>query len=213
MDEKLSAIRTEYHHRVLNEENINKDPFTQLDLWLDEAVKAGLQEPNAMVLSTLGRQNRPSSRVVLLKGLSPEGLVFYTNYHSRKASEIEASPAVAAVFFWPSLERQVRVEGRVRAIPAAGSDRYFAERPRNSQIGAWASPQSEIIPDRAFLEKRFTDFEKRFEGREVNRPPHWGGYRIVPDYFEFWQGAPGRLHDRLSFELNTGSWVLRRLAP
>ena len=166
-----------------------------------------------MILSTIGRNNRPAARVVLLKGLDRDGLVFYTNYHSRKASDLDIHPVAAVVFFWAALERQVRVEGDVHTIPAEASDRYFSERPRNSQIGAWASPQSSVIPDRQFLEERYAQYEKEFQGHDVERPPHWGGYRLIPDYFEFWQGAPGRLHDRLVFEKKDGEWVLKRLAP
>ncbi len=197
----------------LNKKEIDRDPVQQLDHWLSEAVDAGLTEPNAMVLSTIGLNNRPSSRVVLLKGLDKNGLVFYTNYHSRKAVELDKNPVASVVLFWPSLERQVRVEGRVVFANPGESDRYFAERPRKSQIGAWASPQSEVIPDRQFLEERFAAFEKVYKDRPVDRPPHWGGYRIIPDYFEFWQGAPGRLHDRLIFKKNGKDWSLERLAP
>ena len=213
MKEKLSAIRKKFQHKVLDEENIEANPFEQLESWLNEAIEADLPEPNAMILSTLGKKNKPASRVVLLKELNNEGLVFYTNYHSRKASELDANPVASAVFFWPALERQVRVEGNVMFVPAEMSDNYFAERPRNSQIGAWASPQSEVIPDRKFLEERFETFKKEFAGREVDRPPHWGGFRLVPEYFEFWQGAPGRLHDRLVFEKAGRTWLLKRLAP
>jgi pyridoxamine 5'-phosphate oxidase len=211
--EKLSAIRKEYHHKGLTESTIARDPFQQLENWLSDAVDAGIQEPNAMILSTLGRNGRPAARVVLLKGLSPEGLVFFTNYHSRKASDLDAHPVAALVFYWGILERQVRVEGKIRFTSAEESDRYFAERPRNSQIGAWASEQSSVIPDRQYLESRFNDFESEFSGRAVDRPPHWGGYRLVPDYFEFWQGAPGRLHDRIVFEREGTGWNMKRLAP
>ena len=213
MKEKLSAIRKEYHHRILDEKSIDKDPFRQLERWLNDAIDAGLPEPNAMILSTISKNGSPSSRVVLLKGLSEEGLIFYTNYHSRKASELQARPEASVVLFWPSLERQVRVEGKVSAVGPGMSDRYFAERPRNSQIGAWASPQSEVIPDREFLEERYKSFEMKFAGGEVKRPPHWGGYRLNPVRFEFWQGAPGRLHDRLVFESIDSNWIIKRLAP
>ncbi|HYW94793.1 MAG TPA: pyridoxamine 5'-phosphate oxidase [Bacteroidales bacterium] len=213
MKEKLSAIRQEYHHRSLDEKSIDKDPFRQLETWLSDAIDAGLPEPNAMILSTISKKGGPSSRVVLLKGLSKEGLIFYTNYHSRKASELKAMPEASVVLFWPSLERQVRVEGKVAAVEPGMSDRYFAERPRNSQIGAWASPQSEVIPGREFLEERYKSFEMKFAGDKVKRPPHWGGYRLSPASFEFWQGAPGRLHDRLVFESTDGIWAIKRLAP
>ncbi len=166
-----------------------------------------------MVLSTVSNENRPASRVVLLKKLDSDGLVFYTNYHSRKASHLDANPAASLVFFWPSLEKQVRVEGLIVKVPAGESDRYFSERPWISQIGAWASPQSEVIRDRKFLEERFHFYEKQFANRDVIRPSHWGGYRLLPEYFEFWQGAPGRLHDRLVFEKSTEDWILKRLAP
>ncbi len=172
-----------------------------------------MPEPNAMILSTSGSNGRPSSRVVLLKGLSDKGLVFYTNYNSRKASEIEGNPYATAVFYWRSMDRQVRIEGRIEQVPAEESDNYFAERPHDSQIGAWASPQSETIPGRKYLEERFREYEKKFMNQPVPRPPHWGGYRIVPDYFEFWQAGPGRLHDRLAFRKQEDAWELTRLAP
>jgi pyridoxamine 5'-phosphate oxidase len=175
---------------------------------------AELIEPYAMTLSTVNKENRPSARVVLLRDLSTGGFTFFTNYLSRKGHDIAVNPFAALNFFWPDLERQIRIEGKIVTLAAADSDAYFASRPRGSQIGAWSSPQSELIESRELLEQNVEQFTQQFEGKEVARPAHWGGYCLIPDYIEFWQGRESRLHDRICyFQHSDGSWVRSRLAP
>jgi len=210
----LSSLRNEYNQSCLDERDINLDPIRQLRTWLDEAVAAGVYEPSAMALATATPDGHPSVRIVLLKGLDELGLTFHTCYDGRKGKELEANPHGAVVLFWPTLERQVRVEGRVERVSAEESDAYFKTRPLESQIGAWASPQSEVIASRADLETRYEDVKNRFAGREIPRPNNWGGLRLIPSVFEFWQGRPGRLHDRIRFNKPTeGNWRIERLAP
>ncbi len=205
---------TDYPLPPLDESNVDRDPFRQFQLWWEEALGAGLMEPSAMTLATATPDGRPSARMVLLRGADERGFVFYTNYDSRKGLELAANPHAALVLYWTELDRQVRIEGRVEMTSAEESDRYFAGRPRESQLGAWASSQSGVIPDRAWLDLRFEEVASRFAGREVPRPPNWGGYRLVPISIEFWQGRPGRLHDRLLYQgLENGEWGLERLAP
>ena len=199
---------------LLDEHLINPDPIKQFQQWFDDAIKASLPLPEAMSLATVKSDGKPTSRMVLLKGVDLNGFVFYTNYRSAKAKELDANPNAALVFFWPQLERQVRVEGRVTRTSAAESSEYFATRPRGSQIGAWASPQSEVIATRTELEKRKAEFEERYRDREVHWPEHWGGYRLKPDRIEFWKGRPDRLHDRILYEREAdGTWSIKRLAP
>jgi len=199
---------------TLDERLIDADPVKQFQRWFDDAIKASLPLPEAMSLATVTSDGKPTSRMVLLKGVDLNGFVFYTNYRSAKAKELDANPNAALVFFWPQLERQVRVEGRVMRTSAAESREYFATRPRGSQIGAWASPQSEVIATRTELEKRKAEFEARYRDREVDWPEHWGGYRLKPDRLEFWKGRPDRLHDRILYEREAdGTWSIRRLAP
>jgi pyridoxamine 5'-phosphate oxidase len=210
----ISDDRKDYARFSLHEENLDPDPIRQFALWFDEATKSAVAEPNAMTLATCTIDGRPSARIVLLRGLDERGFAFFTNYESRKARELDKNPWAALVFFWHELERQVRVEGRVERVSAEDSDVYFHSRPANSRTGAWASPQSEVIPSKQALEERFGDLEDRFADGAVPRPPHWGGYRLVPDTVEFWQGRPSRLHDRLRYTRRQhGDWLLERLAP
>ena len=210
----LAGLRKEFTRGGLAPENLANDPRQQLQLWLDEAIAVEHTEPNAMTLATAGADGRPHARVVLLKGLEEGGLVFYTNYQSAKGREMAENPWVSVLFFWPLLERQVRVEGKVQQLPSELSDAYFASRPRVSQLGAWASPQSEEVSAYEVLEQRFREVEERFKGRPVPRPPHWGGYLLVPDSYEFWQGRPGRLHQRYRYVSSEGSdWRREVLAP
>jgi pyridoxamine 5'-phosphate oxidase len=208
----IATLRTEYSLKTLDEAGVDRDPMKQFGVWMVEAIHAQLPEPTAMNLSTVGPQGRPAGRIVLLKGVDPRGFVFYTNYASRKGRELEARPAAALTFLWKELERQVRIEGAVEKVAAAESDEYFATRPMGSRIGAWASPQSEPIESRDWLEQRWTELTAKF-GEEPPRPPHWGGYRVKPDYLEFWQGRRSRLHDRIAYTREAAGWKIARLAP
>lgn len=203
---------------TLDETNVAPDPLRQFEHWFAEAVKSQVPEPNAMTLATVAADGRPAARIVLLKEFDARGFVFFTNYRSRKGRELAAHPAATLLFFWPDLERQVRIEGAVTRLEPEESAAYFAERPRSSQLGAWASPQSEPIPGRADLEARFAAAAERFRDADVAVPcpPHWGGYRLSPDVLEFWQGRTSRLHDRIRYrqaEKHAGAWVIDRLAP
>jgi len=210
----LQDLRREYEAEGLHEADVDTDPFVQFGHWLDAALASGLPEPNAMTLATVGAGGRPAARVVLLRGFDPRGLVFYTNYESRKGGELAASPWAALVFYWADLHRQVRVEGRVARVADAESDAYFAGRPAGSRLGAIASPQSQVIPDCAALDRRIAALAAEYGAGPIPRPPYWGGYRVTPDLFEFWQGQPNRLHDRLRYRpTDGGGWVLERLAP
>lgn len=211
----LAALRREYEDRGLNEGDLGPHPITAFIGWLVAAGEAGLYEPNAMVVSTLSPAATPSSRLVLLKGIDQRGFVFYTNFDSRKAADLAANDACALLFPWHPLERQVRVEGIAARVDEAESDAYFAVRPRNAQIGAWASPQSAAVENREFLNARFASESDRFAAVEhIPRPPHWGGLRVRPHLIEFWQGRPGRLHDRICFQrIDETDWATQRLAP
>lgn len=224
-DERVDAwarVRREYADVGLREVDAGADPYPLLERWLADALAAfdagALAEPNAMALATVGPDGSPSVRTVLLKGLHDGGLCLYTNHDSRKGQDLAAEPRCAATLLWHELQRQVRVEGRAHRLPDEVSDAYFASRPRPAQLGAWASPQSRPVTDRAVLERAYVEVEERFAGRpEVPRPPHWGGWRVVPERVEFWQGRPGRMHDRLRFtraQDATGTgWQRHRLAP
>lgn len=210
----IADLRREYGRHGLSEAEVMPDPIAQLRTWLDQAVAAGLTDANAAVVATVGPAGQPSARVLLIKGLDERGLVFFTNYESRKGRELAANPRAAATLFWPELERQVRVEGRTELAPPTESDQYFRSRPVESQLGAWASQQSEIIDGgRPELERRLAEVEKQFAGRDIPRPPHWGGIILGPSAVEFWQGRPGRLHDRLLYLREQSEWLIRRLSP
>ncbi len=208
----IADIRINYTYGELSEADIVADPLIQFQTWFDQALAAGVPEPNAMTVASVGADGRPSARMLLLKGVD-HGFVFYTNYTSRKASELDEQPFAALVFYWHALHRQVRIEGRIERVAAAESDAYYVSRPIGSQLGAWASNQSQVIPDRIILEQRMAELEQEYANRSILRPPQWGGYRLLPDVIEFWQGRPSRLHDRLRYRLADGVWVLERLAP
>lgn len=210
MEEK----QTTYSDSSLDESTIDRDPLVLFRSWLDEAIAAGIHLPEAMTLATATPEGKPSARLVLLKQADERGFVFYTNYNSRKAAELDANPQASLVFYWPQFERQVRVEGTVEKTSAAESDEYFKTRPRESQIGALASPQSQVIPSREYLQQQADELEEFYEGRDVNRPSHWGGYRLRAERIEFWKGRPSRLHDRIVYERQPDdSWTIKRLAP
>jgi pyridoxamine 5'-phosphate oxidase len=199
---------------TLDEKRVERDPIKQFQLWFDDARAAKLPLAEAMTLATATPEGRPSARMVLLKQVDKEGFVFFTNYHSAKAAQLESNPYAALVFYWNPLDRQVRVEGRVERTPVAESQEYFETRPRESQIGAWASPQSNVIAGREVLEQRAQELEEYYRDREIECPGHWGGYRLRPDKIEFWKSRIGRLHDRILYELQPdGTWSIKRLAP
>lgn len=211
----ISHLRQEYEAPAFDVDTVSKDPIHQFGIWFNEALESGILEPNAMFLSTRSLEGRPSGRIVLLKSFDHRGFVFFTNYESRKGQELHAFPYATLTFWWDRLMRQIRIEGIVEKVSAKDSTDYFQTRPRGSQISAWASPQSQIIDDREVLEAQIAEYELKFEGREVlPRPEHWGGYVVIPDSIEFWQGRSNRLHDRLLFTNNgQGHWTLARLAP
>ena len=215
MNRPLADLRKNYQRQALDEASASADALAQFERWFADALDAGVPEPNAMTLATATPDGRPSARIVLLKGVDDGGFVFFTNYESRKADELAQNPHAALVFWWQALERQVRAEGRVERLAADASDAYHARRPRGSQLGAWASPQSRIIETRAVLDTNLAEAEARFEGMPVPRPAHWGGFRLVPSAVEFWQGRPSRLHDRLRYRRAsaTDPWLVERLAP
>ena len=209
----IADIRKDYALRRLDESDVDADPFKQFHAWLREAIEAQVPEPTAMTLATAGASGRPAARIMLLKALDDRGFVFYTNYASRKGEELEARPAAALTFFWKELERQVRIEGAIEKVSAAESDEYFASRPLGSRIGAWASTQSATIESRQWLEARVKAAEAQ-HGESPPRPPHWGGYRVIPDWLEFWQGRQSRLHDRIAYTRGAGGgWQVTRLSP
>lgn len=208
----LAALRSEYETVGLREADLAADWHTQLGTWLSEAVDAGLPEANAMVVATADPAGRPSSRSVLLKAYDADGLVFYTNYGSRKGSELAANPWASVTFPWYALHRQVHARGQVERVSAAESDAYFASRPRGARLGAWSSPQSSVIDSREVLDTAFAAYDERWPG-PVPRPAHWGGFRLVPDVVEFWQGRANRVHDRLAYRRDGDRWVVERLAP
>ncbi|WP_346292253.1 pyridoxamine 5'-phosphate oxidase [Sphaerothrix gracilis] len=210
----IADLRQEYTQAGLERKTLNQDPFKQFELWFQQACEAELTEPNAMVLATAAAAAAPFQRTVLLKYFDSNGLVFFTNYGSRKAQQIDANPQVSLLFLWLPLERQVHITGRAARISADESLQYFLSRPRGSQLGAWTSQQSAVIPSRQFLEAQFEAIQQKFADREIPLPDFWGGYRVVPTSFEFWQGRPKRLHDRFLYTpAESGSWQIQRLSP
>ncbi len=213
IDTNLADLRQDYSKSKLSASSVSADPFDQFSQWMNEVLKAEIVEPTAMVLATVGADNKPSSRVVLLKGFDSEGFVFYSNYESRKGRALAENPYAAIHFFWPDLERQVNISGMVSRMPADDSDEYFRSRPYTSRVGAWASHQSEKLSSRIELVTRAAKFMVKYPTGNVPRPPYWGGYRLVPDRIEFWQGRESRLHDRICYDLVDGVWQISRLSP
>lgn len=210
----IADLRVEYTQAGLTEADCDPDPFRQFTTWFNQAMAVGGAEANAATLATCGPGWRPSARIVLLKGVDGCGFTFFTNYESRKGRELAANPFAALVCFWAELQRQVRIEGKVEQVTPEESDAYHRSRPRGSQLGAWCSFQSEVIAGREVLEARLKELEEKIGGGEVPRPPRWGGYRVIPDVIEFWQGRPNRLHDRIRYrKTETGTWVRERLSP
>ncbi|HEX4942738.1 MAG TPA: pyridoxamine 5'-phosphate oxidase [Usitatibacteraceae bacterium] len=208
----IADLRKDYALKRLDETDVDADPFRQFHAWLAEALEAQALEPTAMTLATADARGRPSARIMLLKALDDRGFVFYTNYASRKGEELAARPHAALTFFWKEVERQVRIEGGIEKVSAAESDEYFASRPLGSRIGAWASTQSATIESRQWLEGRVKAAEAQY-GDNPPRPPHWGGFRVIPDWLEFWQGRQSRLHDRIAYSRAGGGWKITRLSP
>jgi pyridoxamine 5'-phosphate oxidase len=209
----IASLRREYTREELTEDSVQKDPMGQFASWFDEALAAGLPEPTAMVLSTVDAEGRPSSRVVLLKGVDDGGFVWYTNYASRKGADLAANPHASLLFFWPELERQIRIDGVVTKVSPDESAAYFASRPLESRLGAWASHQSTVVASRDQLRHQYEEATARFADGEVPLPPTWGGYRLAPSTYEFWQGRPSRLHDRIRYRHVHGAWLIERLSP
>jgi pyridoxamine 5'-phosphate oxidase len=207
-----SILRKEYTSAGLDKADVDPDPLVQFHDWFEKVIDADLHEPNAMILATATTDGKPSARI-LLKGYDERGFVFYSNYEGRKAKEIDANPTCALLFYWGELERQVRIEGRASRLSGEESDAYFAGRPRGSRLGAWASEQSRPLEDRRILEERVRALEAEYEGREIPRPPFWGGYRVEPDTIEFWQGRENRLHDRIVYHRSGRGWKIVRLQP
>lgn len=214
MTDKIANLRLEYAAQVLLEESSAADPFAQFQAWWQQALESAIAEPNAMTLATASCDGVPSARIVLLKGFDQNGFVFYTNYNSYKGVQLAENPKACLVFFWKELERQVRITGLAAPVPPQESNAYFISRPEGSRIGAWASPQSQVIQSRAWLDGAYKKFAAEMQGTKIARPAHWGGYRVVPVVVEFWQGRPSRLHDRLQYSLEAdGTWKRERLAP
>lgn len=214
MKEYLSKLRKDYGRLGLSEADVHQDPIKQFELWLTDAANDGIVEPNAMCLSTVNNLGDPSSRIVLLRNFNEQGFTWYTNYNSPKAKDLQANNNASLNFFWPDLERQIRISGKVAKIPMLESIEYFKSRPRASQIGAWASEQSEAIVSREELDRKVKEIEEKFKNKEVEKPPFWGGFCLKPSKIEFWQGRPSRLHDRIQYTKGSnGNWLIQRLSP
>ena len=209
----LQQIRQEYSKHELDETAVDPNPLKQFETWMAQALESKVKEPTATTLATVDPANKPHTRIVLLKGYDESGLTFFTNHASDKGQEIEANPNVSLCFFWIELERQVRIDGIARKLPREEAEAYFKIRPHMSQIGAWASNQSEVVENRAYLDQKFESYLAKFPEGEVPMPETWGGYKITPNFYEFWQGRRSRLHDRIAFYLNDGSWAIKRLSP
>ncbi|MBN2523543.1 MAG: pyridoxamine 5'-phosphate oxidase [Bacteroidales bacterium] len=209
----LNELKNDYEENELNEADLLQDPFKQFDIWLEDAINEGLDDPNVMILSTVSESNRPSSRIVLLKEFNQKGFTFYSNYQSKKGKHLEKNSYGSLLFPWHTIKRQVRIEGKIDKISQEESDAYFDTRPFGSKIEAWISPQSEEIASRDYLVNQELKLKQKYEGKSVPRPSHWGGYRLMPDLFEFWQERENRLHDRFEFSLIKNKWIIRRLAP
>ncbi|MDD2196530.1 MAG: pyridoxamine 5'-phosphate oxidase [Bacteroidales bacterium] len=209
----LSQIRNDYNLKQLSKNAVLPNPIKQFGIWMDEAIAAECNEPNAMTLATSTFDGKPSARVVLLKDFNRQGFVFFTNYESNKGKQILQNPYGALVLFWPELQRQIRIEGLIKKTTEAESDNYFKTRPDKSKIGAWASPQSDVIRNRKYLENLNSDFREEFSGKTISRPPNWGGYILEPNIIEFWQGRTNRLHDRIQYSFINDEWITERLAP
>jgi pyridoxamine 5'-phosphate oxidase len=213
MQQPIADIRKDYKQQTLSESDVAPTPMAQFDKWWSDAIASNIDEVNAMTLATITSDGKPAARIVLLKGYDENGFVFYTNYESNKAKDLATNPYASVVFFWKELERQVRVEGTVIKTSSSVSDAYFTSRPKGSQIGAWASPQSQVITNRTMLEEQVVSLNKTYENAPIQRPAHWGGYVIQPTQIEFWQGRSSRLHDRIRYRLINQNWVIDRLAP
>ncbi|GJQ31823.1 MAG: pyridoxine/pyridoxamine 5'-phosphate oxidase [Ignavibacteriaceae bacterium] len=212
-NEIVASLRRNYQAATLDISDVTSDPLKQFEIWFKNALDSDLIEPNAMILSTVSAEMVPSARTVLLKGFDSEGFTFFTNYDSQKGREIEANPNVSLLFLWLELERQVRINGKATRIPEAESYTYFRSRPADSRIGAWASRQSTTVPGRTYLEAKFAEYKKKFGDTEIPLPPFWGGYKVIPERIEFWQGRPNRLHDRILYTKNENGWKIERLSP
>lgn len=214
MSKNIADLRKDYQKQTLSEDDVDSDPIEQFNSWWKDEVSSGMDEINAMTLATASKAGIPDARTVLLKSVSEEGFVFFTNYNSQKAKELEENPNACLLFYWKDLERQVKISGTVEKVTAAESDAYFNSRPEGSKIGAWASPQSTVIESREVIEKNIEKYTTQFAGSFISRPAHWGGYLVKPSVLEFWQGRPSRLHDRIQYiKTVDGSWKIQRLAP
>jgi len=209
----INNLRREYKLNKLSEETVQKNPVKQFEIWFEDVIKIGLYQQNAMILATANKRKEPTARVVLMKAFSNLGFKFFTNYKSLKGKDLFETTNASLLFYWAELERQVRIEGKIKKLPRSESKKYFDSRPLESRIAAWASDQSKIIPDREYLELQYKKFEERFSAKKIPLPPNWGGYILVPHYFEFWQGRESRLHDRICHKKQKGRWKIFRLAP